>query len=91
MVCSRSGSLALENAGDRSLVAVRGDGLQSPQPRSPQRDRDWAVEPARAPFGQEVVEEELRTYMTGCDTALACVRAESEQGTPMPGSGDIHR
>ena len=47
-------------------------------------------EPARAPFGQEVVEEELRTYMTGCDTALAYVRAESEQGTPVPGSGDIH-
>ena len=33
----------------------------------------------RAPFGQEVVEEELRTYVTGCDTALARVRAESER------------
>ena len=32
--------------------------------------------PDRAPVGQEVVEEELRTYMTGCDTALACVRAD---------------
>ena len=42
----------------------------------------------RAPFGQEVVEEELRTYVTGCGTALACVRADSEQGTPRPGRGD---
>ena len=34
------------------------------------------VDTERAPVGQEVVEEELRTYMTGCDTALAYVRAD---------------
>jgi len=30
MVCSRSGSLALENAGDRSLIAREGRRVQSP-------------------------------------------------------------
>ena len=42
-ICSRSGTLAIPLW---SPVKMRRR-LQSPQPRSPQRERDWAVEPAK--------------------------------------------
>ena len=44
-ICSRSGTLAIPLW---SPVKMRRR-LQSPQPRSPQRERDWAVEPAKLP------------------------------------------
>ena len=75
-ICSRSGTLAIPLW---SPVKMRRR-LQSPQPRSPQRERDWAVEPAK-----------LLSY--GCTgsllppTDLASAGHEDQEG----GGGDAMR